>query len=212
MKTITNIFLVDDHQMFLDGIFSILNESKDYNIVGTAKDGEQVLKILHNFNVDIVITDIEMPKIDGLELTKIIKERHPNIKVLITSSHAESEKIRSAITNKADGYLMKNTGKVELLKALKKIGKGETYFANEIKTILNTSIQASKKEEKKANLSPREKQVLCLIAQEKSTHEITELLFISKNTVETHRKNMMRKIGAKNMVGLVKYAIKEKLI
>jgi len=213
MKAITNIFLVDDHQMFLDGIFSILNESEAYNIVGTAKDGEQVLKILANFNVDIVITDIEMPKLDGLELTKIVKERFSNIKVLIASSHAQSDKIKTAINSGADGYLIKNAGKVELLKALKTISKGETYFSAEIEAILRDSLLESKKEEiKQISLSPREKKVLCLIAKEKSTQEITELLFISKNTVETHRKNMMRKIGAKNMIGLVKYAIEKQLI
>lgn len=213
MATGVNIFLVDDHQMFLDGIFSILNESDEYNIVGTAKDGEQLLKIISNFKVDIIITDIEMPKIDGLILTKIVKEKFPTIKVLITSSHSAFEKINKAIAHNVDGYLMKNTGKIELLKALKTINNGEPYFSSEVKNIIREGNIISKGEKKRTvNLSPRERQILSLIAKEKSTQEIAETLFISKNTVETHRKNMMRKIGAKNMVGLVKYAIKEELI
>ena len=213
MATGVNIFLVDDHQMFLDGIFSILNESDEYNIVGTAKDGEQLLKIISNFKVDIIITDIEMPKIDGLILTKIVKEKFPTIKVLITSSHSAFEKINKAIAHNVDGYLMKNTGKIELLKALKTINNGESYFSSEVKNIIREGNIISKGEKKRTvNLSPRERQILSLIAKEKSTQEIAETLFISKNTVETHRKNMMRKIGAKNMVGLVKYAIKEELI
>jgi len=213
MITEKSIFLVDDHQMFLDGIFSVLKESKDYTVVGTAQNAIQALKILPNFNVDIIITDIEMPEMDGLDFAKKIKEASPHIKVLIASSHLSITKINMAIENKVNGYLIKNAGKTELMKALNKISAGEDYFSKEVTELLR-DYQATKVESStnKIKLSPREKEVLRLIADEKSTQEITEILFISSNTVETHRKNLMRKIGAKNMIGLVKYAMKHGVI
>ena len=213
MKKKIKLFLVDDHKMFLQGIFSILNETPHFNIVGVANNGEEALTKIKPLNPDIVITDIEMPKMDGLQLTNEIKQLNLDIKVIITSSHGKISMIEKAKNEDVEGYLLKNTGKIELLNAIHTVFEGGKYFSEEVLKIHNESLFSSKKvAENKVTLSPREIDVLKCISQEKNTQEIAETLHISINTVDTHRKNLMRKIGAKNMVGLVKYAIQQGLV
>ncbi|GAA4279231.1 response regulator transcription factor [Aquimarina mytili] len=213
MEREIKLFLADDHKMFLQGIFSILDEIPHFTIVGIANDGKEALTKLKSLTIDVLITDIEMPEMDGLELTKEIKKVNPDIKVIITSSHGKISMIEKAKNQNVEGYLLKNTGKIELLNAIHTVFEGEKYFSEEVQKIHNESLFSSKKiKDEKVNLSPREMDVLKCISQEKSTQEIAETLHISINTVDTHRKNLMRKIGAKNMVGLVKYAIQQGLI
>ncbi|MBA6157332.1 response regulator transcription factor [Tenacibaculum sp. S7007] len=207
------IFIVDDHKMFLDGITVILNNISGLIILGVAENGKEALKLIPNLKPDILITDIDMPIIDGIELTNQLRLSYPNLKILAVSSHNNSTTISKAIKAGINGYILKNTGKVELLKAINTIFNGENYFTKEVKQLINDSIFNNKEAKKnKVKLSDREKEVLYLIAHEKSTKEIAEKLYVSINTVETHRKNLMRKVGTKNMVGLVKYAIQQGLI
>ncbi len=206
-----NLCIVDDHKMFLEGITSVLSNTENMNVIMTAKDGKEALKILPNFMPDVLITDIDMLIINGIELTKEVKSLYPKIKVIAVSSHSKSVIITKAIQAGVDGYILKNTGKLELCKAIKTVYQGTKYFNNEIKEIINDSIFNIKKTDT-VNLSEREKEVLILISNEKSSHEIAEILSLSIYTIETHRKNLMRKIGTKNMVGLVKYAIQQNII
>ncbi|GAA4276730.1 response regulator transcription factor [Aquimarina mytili] len=213
MEKKIKLFLVDDHKMFLQGIFSILDEIPHFTIAGIANDGKEALTKLKTLDTDVLITDIEMPKMDGLELIKEIKKINPGIKVIITSSYGKISMIEKAKNLDVEGYLFKCAGKIELLNAIHTVFEGEKYFSEEVQKIHNESLFSSKKtKENKVSLSPREMDVLKCISQEKSTQEISETLHISINTVDTHRKNLMRKIGAKNMVGLVKYAIQQGLI
>lgn len=206
------LFIVDDHKMFLEGIQSILEDLDFIEIIATAKNGEEALKLLKSLTPDIVITDIDMPNIDGIELTKKIKAEISNIKVIALSSHYKSTVISTIIKAGINGYILKNTGKIELLKAIETVYNGENYFSDEVKKIMSESLfNVKSTKDNNVQLSDREKEILRLIVQEKSTKKIADLLFISVNTVETHRKNLMRKIGAKNMVGLVKYAIQQDL-
>lgn len=207
------LLIVDDHKMFLEGIRALLNDISYIKIQAVASHSEQALKLLENLQIDVLITDIEMPDIDGIELTEMVKTKHPNVKILAVSSHTKSSIISRAIDAGVHGYVLKNTGPLELLKALNKLYKGENYFGNDVRTIINESIFNQKKLDKDfVKLSNREEEILILISQEKKTQEIAETLFISPNTVEVHRRNLMRKIGTNNMVGLVKYAIKHGFI
>ena len=207
------LFIVDDHKMFLEGIQSILEDVDTIDIVATAKNGEEALKLLKSITPDILITDIDMPIIDGIELTKTIRSQDLDIKIIALSSHYKSSVIGSAVQAGINGYILKNTGKAELIKALETVYNGENYFSENIRKIMMDSLFNAKETKKnKVNLSEREKEILLLIVQEKSTKKIAEQLFISSNTVETHRKNLMRKIGAKNMIGLAKYAIQQDLM
>ncbi|RZS90500.1 response regulator [Aquimarina brevivitae] len=207
------LLLVDDHHMFMDGIYAILKDISHIDIVGTANNGNQALKIAKSSALDLLITDIEMPEMDGIQLSKSIKKTLPNIKVIVVSSHSNVQTIDKLRKLQIDGYLLKNTGKIELLNAINKVYKGEKYFSEEILRVYNQSLFGTNKAEKeKVKLSPRELEVLKCIVQEQNTQEIAESLNISVNTVDTHRKNLMRKIGAKNVVGLTKYAIQQGII
>ncbi|KGL64208.1 two component system response regulator, LuxR family [Polaribacter sp. Hel1_85] len=197
----------------MEGIQSILIDTQFIDVIATAKDGKEALKLLNNFLPDIIITDIDMPNLDGIELTKLVKKQSDNIKIIAVSSHSEGEVISKAIKAGINGYILKNTGKTELLKAIKQVYKGENYYTEEVKKNLNDSLfNPTKAKNQIVKISSREKEVLKLISEEMNTQEIAEELFISPNTVEVHRKNLMRKIGTKNMVGLVKYAIQQGII
>lgn len=143
-----NLLIVDDHKMFLDGLLSILNSENDYNIVLSSNDGSHVIKYLEinpDQKIDLIITDISMPKVDGVSLNKIIKEKNQHIKILVVSMHSNIEMIDDLIENNVDGYVPKNAEKKELLKAIQTILQGEKYFSNEIKEIYLQNKLSNKK-------------------------------------------------------------------
>lgn len=209
-----NLIIVDDHKMFLDGMISILSSEKQYNIVLTSTKGKQIIKYLEinsNEKIDLIITDISMPEINGITLNKIIKEKHKNIKTLVVSMHNDANMIDELIKHDVDGYVPKNAEKNEFLLAIKTIFKGEKYFSKEIKDIyLENKFYKKKQEEIK--LTQREIDVITLIAEEHTTQEIADKLFLSKHTIESYRKNLIAKLGVRNLAGLTKYAIKMKYV
>ncbi|MDY8138526.1 response regulator transcription factor [Aquimarina sp. 2201CG5-10] len=209
-----NLIIVDDHKMFLDGLLSILNEEKDYNIVLTAKDGKHIAKYLEinpDEKIDLIITDISMPELDGISLNKIVKDRKTSIKTLVVSMHNDADMIDNLIEHNVDGYVPKNAEKEELLKAIQTILKGEKYFSKEIKDIYLEN-KFSKKKQEEIKLTQREVDVITLIAQEYTTQEIADQLFLSKHTIESYRKNLIAKLNVRNLAGLTKYALKMKYI
>ncbi|MEN7551379.1 response regulator transcription factor [Rapidithrix thailandica] len=207
------IIVADDHSMFLDGLISLLNDVEYIEIVGKASNGKEALHLLKKVKADWVITDISMPEMDGIVLTGQIKKKYPEIKVLVVSMYHQSETIAKVVQQEADGYLLKNAGKEELLKAIASIQAGEKYFSEEIKQkYLESMFAPKKKSREQVPLSRREKEVLVLIAQENTTPEIAEKLFISQHTVESHRKNIIRKLNVRNTAGIVKYAIQQGLL
>jgi len=204
--------IADDHQMFIDGVKSILGESKDILVVGEAKNGAEVLAFCEHQMVDIVIMDISMPVMDGIEATKQLLKKNPLIKVLGLSMHNDRNFIADMLKTGAHGYILKNTGKNDLITAIHAIQAGETFLGEEVKkTLLNSFIKKTKTEQIE-KLSGREQEVLESIASGLTTHEIAEQLYISKNTVESHRKNLLYKLKAKNTAELVNNAYKQKLI
>ena len=200
--------LVDDHKMVIDGLKLILSRKSDIEIVGEVYDGISAKKFLEGTSVDLVITDINMPEMSGTELTKYIKAEFPEIKILILTVDNDSEVIHEILLAEAEGYILKNAGKQELLQAIDRIKEGGTYYSNEVlSAITERYIHNEKAHEATRNLTQRELEIISLICQELTTNEIADKLFISPLTVETHRKNIMKKTKVKTLVGLIKYAI-----
>jgi DNA-binding NarL/FixJ family response regulator len=208
-KNKTNILIVDDHQLVIDGLKSMLANEKNYVIKGEALNGQHALEMITSKpeEYQLVVTDITMPLMSGIELCKIIKEQFPHIKVLILSMHNSITIVKDALNAEADGYMLKNTGQDEFIKAIERVLGDGTYFSQDILPIILNLFQKEKKETLKNALTQREKEVLELIVQEYTSKEIAEKLFISKQTVDTHRINIMQKTDCKTLVGLIKYAI-----
>ena len=209
-----NLIIADDHKMFIDGLMSILKDAPEFAVTTTFKNGAQVVKYLDINGVDdlhLLITDLTMPEIDGIELNKIVKEKYPSLKTLVVSMHIDGGMIDKLIRNNVDGYVPKNAEKDELLEAIRTIVKGEKYFSKEIKRAYTEAMFENKKLEE-ISLTNREKEVLKLIAEENTTQEIADILFLSKHTIESYRKNLISKLQVKNLAGLTKHAIKMGLL
>ncbi|TCD00173.1 response regulator [Pedobacter psychroterrae] len=203
------IFIVDDHQLVIDGIRSLLADAPQYTIGGFSQHPEEVLAMLETHPVDILLTDISMPGMSGIELTRLVKKKYPHIKIIAISMHGESAVVKEMLDAGISGYILKNTGKKELLDALEKVLEGSTYFGDAItREILNTMNHKDGDQ----RLTNREIEIIKLIEGERSNKQISSQLFISERTVETHRKNIFRKTGTQSVIGLLKYAYKHKLI
>lgn len=195
----TTIYIADDHQIVIDGLMLLMRNEEQFIIAGIANDGEQALDEISKMKPDIALLDLRMPKKDGLTVTRLVKEQGLSTKIIILSMHGDKRYINDARNFGADGYLLKNTGKQELLHAIQEVLNGKTYFTH-----------AKEDEEGPANLlTPREMDVLKLLVNEQTNAQIAERLKLSLFTIETHRKNIMKKIGAKNTAGLIKFAIEQ---
>ena len=202
------LLLVDDHDLVLKGLRSILQQDPAIETLGEARNGLEALAFLKTTDADLVITDIKMPKMSGIELAKHIKKHHPHIKVLVLTLFKDREYVTSILESEAEGYLLKNVGQEELIRAIHHIMNNGTYYSQEILSILTSEIQERHhKSEVIHDLSKRELEIIGLICQEYSSNEIAEKLFISRSTVDVHRKNILQKTGAKNLVGLIRFAI-----
>jgi two-component system, NarL family, nitrate/nitrite response regulator NarL len=207
-----NIAIVDDHQIVIDGITSLLDGQQNINIVATQTSAIEMLKILENEMVDLLLTDIMMPGMDGQELAKNVKERFPQIKILALSMSGQGHTVNQMITDSdIAGYILKNIGKQELIHAIEKVASGGVYFSDEVLNELE-HFSHLKKENEETNLTTREKEIIKLIEKEYSNKDIAAQLFISERTVETHRKNIFRKTKTNSVIGLIKYAYEHKLI
>ncbi|WP_343533132.1 response regulator transcription factor [Pedobacter sp.] len=204
-----NILIADDHQMVIDGLKMML-ENQNYHVVSEANNGQEAIDLINvsPYKYDLVLTDISMPLLSGTELCKMVKAQFPHIQVLILSMYNNAQAVKEAVLAEADGYILKNSGRSELLQALHRITNGGTYFSQDIVPIIYGQYQKQKVQDEKLNvLSPREKEILSLIVKELTSEEIAEKLFISKKTVDNHRQHLFVKCNCKSTVGLVKYAI-----
>lgn len=207
-----SILIADDHQMFIDGIKSLLRKEKHLRIK-EANNGKQALEMIGAGPVDLLITDINMPEMNGIELTQTVKSNYPEIKVIALTMHNDSSIISEILHTEAEGYILKNTGKQELLNAIEKVMDNGTYYSNEVATImLQKNHKKTAPAEKKEVLSQRETEIVKLICTEHSTAAIAKKLFISPRTVDTHRKNILEKTRSKTLVGLIKYAFENDLV
>jgi DNA-binding NarL/FixJ family response regulator len=217
MKT-TKILIVDDHEVVRDGLKNILTSLDNITIAGEAGNGEDAVKMYASLKPDLVIMDISMPGMNGIEATKIIKEKDPDACILILTMHDNQEYLNQIIRSGAKGFILKNTDKDELLEAVKTVSAGDNFFSKDIsKLIIDNYIRTAKDTDKndgykEVPLTKREIEILKLIASGYSNQEIANILYISYNTVDTHRKNIMHKLSIKNTAGLVRYAIEKGLI
>jgi DNA-binding NarL/FixJ family response regulator len=206
------IVLADDHLMFRNGLKRIIEESKELLVIGEANDGIELLNLLKKSAPDMVILDLSMPRLRGLEAAHEIKTLYPEVKILILTMHKSKEYLMQALSSRADGYLLKEDTDGELIAAIDTIRRGKIYIspllAEELTINLVEYINRSGKPLDET-LSTREKEVLTLIADGKSNKEIADLLFISPRTVEHHRASINKKLKIQNIVDLVKYAIRE---
>lgn len=213
IKTNIRIFLVDDHKIVRDGIRSLLIDQEHIQIVGEASNGKEAIQQLEKaYPVDVVLMDINMPEMDGISCTKTLKEMGCDCKILALTMIKEDQHIRSMVESGASGYLLKDAGEEELVQAIENVADGKPYFSDEATAALLRQFVTKKhghEPTKGMDLTEREIQVLKLITEEFTNQEIADKLFISVRTVDAHRRNLMEKIGAKNMAGLVRYAIEK---
>lgn len=202
------IFLVDDHQLFRNGLKFILNERNDMEVVGEASNGKEFLDKVELMHPDIVLMDIGMPVMNGIEATKLALNNNPGLKILVLSMFSESEYYNSMIDLGVKGFVLKDVDNDELYQAINKVLNGGTYFSQE----LLLSIIKNKTSDQQIKLTRREKDVLNLICQGFSNQQISEKLWISQRTVERHRSNLLTKTESKNSISLVVYAIRNKLV
>ena len=210
----SNIFIAEDHQILIDSIRSLLKDESGLNIVGEANDGEETLEKLKNSNADILILDISMPKLDGIEVLKKLRDKKSTLKILILSQEMDRTVISEAVKIGVNGYLWKSADKHEFLKALRTLAQGNNYFSDEIKDylFLNKLSKEIPRKRTSVRLTRREKEVLNLIEQGLTSEKIGEKLFISKNTVESHRKNLHSKFNVNNTASLLKVAREQGII
>ncbi|QHI36698.1 Transcriptional regulatory protein DegU [Kordia antarctica] len=200
-----NIIIADDHQIVIDGLKSLLVQHSHIKIIGEASNGLEAIDLIEKNNIDIAVLDISMPEMDGVEATKIIKEKHPGVQILILTMHDGSEFIHELVEIGANGYILKNRGKEEFVEALETIAKGQEYLKGKVLNILVDAVRKPK--QKAVQFTKREKDVLRLIIDEHTTAQISAKLNIAHSTVETHRRNLIEKTGVKSSLGLVRYAI-----
>jgi DNA-binding NarL/FixJ family response regulator len=203
-----NILIADDHQLLIDGIKAALAGLPDINVAAEAYNGYQVLEKLESGTpVDIILMDINMPKLDGLAATKMVHKKFPGVKIIALSQYDEKRFVKQMVKNGAAGYLLKDSSREILEKAIRTVQNGENYFCDRLSMRLIS--QELKMEDTKSlfpKLTEREIEILRLLGRELSSQEIAYKLFISFHTVESHRANLMSKAGVKNTAGLIRWA------
>ena len=204
--------IVDDHQIVIDGLKSLLHGHPVFTVQIETTDPSEMTTLLQKKQVDILLTDVMMPVMNGAQLAKAVHQQFPGIKILALSMSGQGDLVNQMIEeSEISGYVLKNIGKQELLKALEKIAAGGIYFSDEV---LNEMIKESerKKISEEVQLTTREIEIVKLIEKEYSNKKIADTLFLSERTVETHRKNIFRKTKTSSLIGLIKYAYEPKLI
>ncbi|HWY13308.1 MAG TPA: response regulator transcription factor [Bacteroidia bacterium] len=205
------LFIADDHQMFIDGIKALLQNTENIVIIGKATNGKQLIEKLKELSPDIILMDIGMPDLNGIDATKMISKEYPTIKIIALTMYDDNNRVVKMLKAGAKGYVLKNTTREELLHAIQTVAVGGVHYSAQ--AVVNTMQNISDKNSNPvANLTEREIEIIRLIVKEMTNKEIADKLFISELTVNTHRKNAMRKLEIKNTAGLVKFAIDHHLI
>ncbi len=213
----TKIVLVDDHQLIRMGITALLNSESDFEVIGEVTAAKDVLGSIEEKKPDVVLMDISLDDGDGILLTKEICKKHKDIKVIMLSMHVKEDFIQRSLKAGAVGYILKDSPKDELMKAIKEVADGGKYFASEVSQLMVSSYvtkagEFNDKKKKNTGLTNREVEVIRLLSDGLSNQKIADQLGISHRTVDTHRTNIMQKVKVKNVAELVKYAIVNKLI
>ena len=206
------IVVADDHTILVDGIVQIFSANPKYHIVGTANNGQEVIDIIKKGRVDIVIMDINMPIMDGIDATEIISEDFEKTKVLILSMYNKAGYIQNAIKAGASGYILKNTSPDELEEAIDRVLEGGSYFSQDVSTLMSKSMRGITEEKVAIKLSLQEKLLLKLLSEGLTSDEVSTQLETSIHTISSYRRNLLIKFGAKNVTQLISMAIKDGFI
>lgn len=213
------ILVVDDHKLIRDGIKSYLNDgSGNYFLVGEAENGKIALEMINELSPDLVIMDLNMPEMDGMELIQKMKDAHLETKIIVLTMVDEAQYIKQVLKLGANGYLLKNSGSDEVKSAIEAVMDNRSFYGSEVtKVIMSQFVSGSKQKkvsrfETEFTLTKREKEILKLIIQEYNNGEIAEKLFISIRTVDAHKRNMIEKTGSKNIAGLLVWALKNEVL
>ena len=209
------ILIADDHKIFRQGISAILSQQKDFSVSGEAANAEEIFNILANHSIDLILLDIDLGGDDGIQIAQTIREQYPAVRILALSMHGEEAYIVKMLESGTSGYILKTSGMEELNTAIRVVAAGKTYLSSEVTETLIQHLKFPEALEIRTDLevplTSREREVLKMIAQEYSNSEIAASLFISIRTVDTHRRNLLRKLKLKNTAGLVKFAIQKGL-
>ncbi|MBP6430364.1 MAG: response regulator transcription factor [Ferruginibacter sp.] len=208
MSTI-KVYIVDDHLLIIEGIIALLQNEKQIEVVGFASNANNCLQFLNSTKVDVLITDINMPEISGIELCKKVKAQHPSTNVIALSTYSEGAFISKMLDSGASGYLLKNAAKAEIIEAIEIAHNGKQYLPFDVQKIYTSTLE---KQSQTPLLTKREKEILKLIADGFTNPQISEKLFISIDTVDTHRKNLHTKLNVKNTALLIRRAIENNLL
>jgi DNA-binding NarL/FixJ family response regulator len=207
-----NVAIVDDHQLVIDGLRSLLENESGFQFKAHALNGEEALKLAANLKIDVFLMDIDMPVMSGIDATKRLKAEYPHIKVIILTMHDEKSIIKMLMDIGADGYLLKNSNREELVLAIRNVASGKKHFSSDVTMSLLQPDEPKHQGDDLKELTEREIEILKLIAEGLSNKEIGEKLFISHRTVDTHRTNLMKKLEVHNIAGLIRFAIKNGLV
>lgn len=214
--SLLKILTVDDHQLIIDGLAAMIKDESSFNHIGYCNNGQQAIDFIKTVNTDLILMDIDMPVLNGLDATQRIKQINPNIKIIILTMHEERSLVKRFMEIGADGYTLKNTDKNTLTEVIKKVAGGQKYFPEELlkekENTIKKIIEQPSDAILKSQLTDREIEILNLISQGFSNKEIGDKLFISHRTVDTHRTNLMKKLDVGNIAGLIKKAYELKII
>lgn len=208
------LLIADDHQLLLDGISSLFRDDEDIIIAGKAANGNEVMELVEKVDIDICLLDISMPGMDGIQTARLLKEKKPEIKVIILTTYNDREIVEEMMEIGVSGYILKNATKQELVDAISRVYHDGMYFSNEVQQSLMENymkLNRQKKFPQAVVLTQREKEILQLLSKEYTNEKIAAELNISYRTVETHRKNIMHKTNAHNLAGLLKYGYQNNL-
>lgn len=212
MKKI-DVAIIDDHEVVIDGLVAMLSTSDRLQITYTTQSGRELLGHLKTTAPDVLLMDIQMPEISGIELCRQVLQQQPKVNIIAFSSFDDSSYVKNVIRKGARGYLLKNSDKQTIIRAIERVAGGEEFLDDKIKNILlQETITGQRRSIYEIPLTKREKELVTLIAEGHSSQEIADKLYISLRTVETHRLNINQKMGVKNTAGLLKEAIKRGLI
>lgn len=208
------MLLVDDHEIVRDGLKTLMESQHGVDIVAEAKNGLEALEVCKNIEIDIVVMDVNMPEMDGIQATQKIKDKYPEVKILALTMSDNDVHIRKMIEAGASGYILKNAGRDELKRAFEALMNDQHYFSDSATQSVMMELVRNKGKSSAgtdAQITKRELEILGLIIKEHTNQEIAEKLFISVRTVDAHRRNLLQKTGARNTAGLVRYALENGL-
>jgi DNA-binding NarL/FixJ family response regulator len=208
------IILADDHNLFLQAMKNLINSEKDMEVIATAKDGAELMEILTKLTPDMILLDITMPNIKGIEALNLIKKKYPLIKIIMLTMHKSRAYMNTAISSGADGFLLKENSDIELFAAIKKVREGENFINVDLAIELSKEPPAVRSSDNVplSSFSDREKEIIKLIAQGMSNKDVASVLELSPRTIENHRSKIMKKLKTNKIADLIRYAFLKSLI